>query len=1010
MKRVLILSLVIVMGWTMFAFAQDWDVPPVIIETSGTDTIGVDTVKANYDLAKTAADSAEVDSCRSLKAVIALNANDVTLEGNGSLIYGPGEPPNSYYDVQGVWPNKNYGAYGDSTTMLSNIAIQNVQIDKCKTGIYLTKVANGLVDGCTLTDVQKGIYPNSKGVTDASSCVVQNNTIIDIDKLAIDHRGPGHQTLNNVIIQNRKANDSKSAGIVVSKTRTESTTGVLVNGNTITANGNLNHGIRVDKSSTNNYNDNTVTDAAMYGIYFAGAVKGPDPSDANIFTNTTLTWNGDNSAVGVYLDVASSNEFDNLVIDPPAIAVKAVNGSKDNVIKNSKLSSDSLDVDLSGGSTLILANTECDLNKISIADSSRLLVRWSPQILLATSEGTTLRKEAIVIVKDGGTEINRDTTSIGTVAPELPALDISTAGTDSSDLTVEAQLIGGGETVNSTIDLLADQVVLTFTTIDNWGAPIFIEQPGTFTIPIDTVKASYDLAETAEDSAAVDNCRTVKGVVALQSSDLTLDGNGSLIYGPGVPPGSYYDVQGVWPNLNYGAYADPTTMLENITVSNVNIYQCKTAIYITKVANAVVENCTLTDVEKGIYPNSKGVVQAANCIVQNNTITNIDKLGIDHRGPGHQTLNNTITQNREPKEKNKSAGIIVSRTRAESTTGVLVKGNTITANGFLTYGMRLDRSSTNTYIDNTITDPWKYGIYFSGKVKGPDPSNANILTNMALTWAGDNNAVGICYEVASMNVFDNLTLDGANIGVKLTQKSEDNLIVDSEIKNCDSLDVLAQHGSSLLISNSTVDPLKIMVLDSSRVGIGWHLDVTVVGSPPVEGAKVTISSPLIPEMVIEEVTDEKGMAKFNVPESVVTAVGVIPTAQYIINVEKEGIVFEPLNVEVKQNTQVTITDVEEQNNSVLPDKFVLNQNYPNPFNPETEISYQLPKACDVSLKIYNLQGQLIVELVDKYQTSGYKTVVWDGKNRSGNYVSSGVYFYVLKAEDFKSIKRMTFLK
>jgi len=65
--------------------------------------------------------------------------------------------------------------------------------------------------------------------------------------------------------------------------------------------------------------------------------------------------------------------------------------------------------------------------------------------------------------------------------------------------------------------------------------------------------------------------------------------------------------------------------------------------------------------------------------------------------------------------------------------------------------------------------------------------------------------------------------------------------------------------------------------------------------------------------------------------------------------------------------------------------------YPNPFNPATEVSYELPEAAAISVGIYNILGQHIVTLVDGYEFSGKKTVVWNGTDRFGEKVSSGLY-------------------
>jgi hypothetical protein len=96
--------------------------------------------------------------------------------------------------------------------------------------------------------------------------------------------------------------------------------------------------------------------------------------------------------------------------------------------------------------------------------------------------------------------------------------------------------------------------------------------------------------------------------------------------------------------------------------------------------------------------------------------------------------------------------------------------------------------------------------------------------------------------------------------------------------------------------------------------------------------------------------------------------------------------------------------------SIAQPKFGLSQNYPNPCNPETTIEYSLAQSCDVTLKIYNMAGQLIKTLVHEYQQAGYYNIMWYGDNNAGQEVASGVYFYRIKAGDFVSTKKMVVLK
>ncbi len=88
----------------------------------------------------------------------------------------------------------------------------------------------------------------------------------------------------------------------------------------------------------------------------------------------------------------------------------------------------------------------------------------------------------------------------------------------------------------------------------------------------------------------------------------------------------------------------------------------------------------------------------------------------------------------------------------------------------------------------------------------------------------------------------------------------------------------------------------------------------------------------------------------------------------------------------------------------------LDQNKPNPFNPVTEIRYDLPLKCKVKLEIYNVLGQRVITLVDGYRNAGSNVVRWEGKNENGIDVSSGIYFYRLRASNHIETKKMVVLR
>jgi len=83
----------------------------------------------------------------------------------------------------------------------------------------------------------------------------------------------------------------------------------------------------------------------------------------------------------------------------------------------------------------------------------------------------------------------------------------------------------------------------------------------------------------------------------------------------------------------------------------------------------------------------------------------------------------------------------------------------------------------------------------------------------------------------------------------------------------------------------------------------------------------------------------------------------------------------------------------------------LNQNYPNPFNPSTKITYSIAEPGLVSIKVFDILGRQIADLVNKQQSAGTYTVDFDAKN-----LSAGVYLYKIESGSFQATKKMILLK
>ncbi|MCB1182126.1 T9SS type A sorting domain-containing protein [bacterium] len=91
------------------------------------------------------------------------------------------------------------------------------------------------------------------------------------------------------------------------------------------------------------------------------------------------------------------------------------------------------------------------------------------------------------------------------------------------------------------------------------------------------------------------------------------------------------------------------------------------------------------------------------------------------------------------------------------------------------------------------------------------------------------------------------------------------------------------------------------------------------------------------------------------------------------------------------------------------EKFAVS-NYPNPFNPATKISYTMPKAGHMTLKVYNVRGQLVKTLIDGQVAAGTDFVMWDGTNNQGSNVASGVYFYEARSGNNVQVNKMALVK
>jgi flagellar hook assembly protein FlgD len=102
-------------------------------------------------------------------------------------------------------------------------------------------------------------------------------------------------------------------------------------------------------------------------------------------------------------------------------------------------------------------------------------------------------------------------------------------------------------------------------------------------------------------------------------------------------------------------------------------------------------------------------------------------------------------------------------------------------------------------------------------------------------------------------------------------------------------------------------------------------------------------------------------------------------------------------------------------NPIVIHEFSLSQNYPNPFNPSTSIKFELAKSSVIQLKIYDILGREVRELVNEQLAAGPYDILWNGKNKHGISVGSGVFIYEIKAQAagqvvFRQSRKMVLLR
>ncbi|MEE9465891.1 MAG: T9SS type A sorting domain-containing protein, partial [Candidatus Neomarinimicrobiota bacterium] len=126
-----------------------------------------------------------------------------------------------------------------------------------------------------------------------------------------------------------------------------------------------------------------------------------------------------------------------------------------------------------------------------------------------------------------------------------------------------------------------------------------------------------------------------------------------------------------------------------------------------------------------------------------------------------------------------------------------------------------------------------------------------------------------------------------------------------------------------------------------------------------------------------------------------------------VNDDQIGYIFGDHNTLLRLDRSLGIHAPEQR---TAPELFILHQNYPNPFNPSTTIQFDLPVAVDIRIVVYDLLGREVVRLLNQHLEPGYHQLVWNGLDRRGRPVPTGMYIVRMATPEYIRSIKMLLLK
>ena len=244
-------------------------------------------------------------------------------------------------------------------------------------------------------------------------------------------------------------------------------------------------------------------------------------------------------------------------------------------------------------------------------------------------------------------------------------------------------------------------------------------------------------------------------------------------------------------------------------------------------------------------------------------------------------------------------------------------------------------------------------------------------------------------------------------------------LVDNQFEYVHDIQVEYQGGSRYILQSGsliTVNDCYIYDLDIDPVNLNhiWNINTSIINGTASKKDNTIIFVGHDEETYMTSLEKNKLVQIYDVSDiSTPAKVGYIDVGEFVINADflhYESDQDFSIIVELAGAMKVYSCHITPNGDFEVEPVKLECSNYPNPFNPETTISYNIDKASDVELTIYNIKGQKVRTLVDEGQKAGRHDIVWDGSDSKGKKVASGTYLYKVKADDQEVVNKMLMIK